>query len=44
MRILFMKEGDMAPDFELPANDGSVVKLDSYQGKKNVVLCFYPKN
>src|SRR2546427_3449685 len=39
-----MKEGDMAPDFELPANDGSVVKLDSYQGKKNVVLCFYPKN
>src|SRR5438445_10989186 len=39
-----MKEGDIAPDFELPANDGSVVKLDSYQGKKNVVLCFYPKN
>ncbi len=39
-----MKEGDLAPNFELPANDDSVVKLDSYKGKKNVVLCFYPKN
>ncbi len=39
-----MNEGDVAPDFELDANDGSVIKLSSFQGKKNVVLCFYPKN
>ena len=39
-----MNEGDQAPDFELVANDGSKVKLGSFQGNKNVVLCFYPKN
>ncbi|MHB8603356.1 MAG: peroxiredoxin family protein [Nitrosotalea sp.] len=39
-----MNEGDKAPDFELVSNDGSIVKLGSFQGKKNVVLCFYPKN
>lgn len=39
-----MNEGDQAPDFELMSNAGSPVKLSSFQGKKNVVLCFYPKN
>lgn len=39
-----MNEGDNAPDFELVANDDSKVKLGSFLGKKNVVLCFYPKN
>jgi thioredoxin-dependent peroxiredoxin len=39
-----MNEGDIAPDFELIANDDTTVKLRSFQGKKNVVLCFYPKN
>ncbi|MDE1770770.1 MAG: peroxiredoxin [Thaumarchaeota archaeon] len=39
-----MNEGDQAPDFELVANDGSTIKLASFQGKKNIVLCFYPKN
>jgi len=39
-----MNEGDQAPDFELISNDGNKVKLSSFQGKKNVVLCFYPKN
>lgn len=39
-----MKEGDPALDFELQASDGSTVKLDSFRDKKNVVLCFYPKN
>lgn len=39
-----MKEGDSAPDFELVANDGNVIKLSSFLGRKNVVLCFYPKN
>ena len=39
-----MNEGDKAPDFELVSNDGTTVKLSSFQGKNNVVLCFYPKN
>jgi peroxiredoxin Q/BCP len=39
-----INEGDSAPDFELAANDGNLVKLGSFQGKKYVVLCFYPKN
>ena len=39
-----MNEGDMAPDFELVSNEGNTVKLSSFKGKKNVVLCFYPKN
>jgi peroxiredoxin Q/BCP len=37
-------EGDLAPDFELPANDGNIVKLSTYKNHKNVALCFYPKN
>src|SRR3990172_3046040 len=39
-----MQEGDTAPDFELKANDGSLIHLESFKNKKNVVLCFYPKN
>jgi peroxiredoxin Q/BCP len=39
-----MNEGDHAPDFELAASDGSTVRLSSFRGSKNVVLCFYPKN
>lgn len=39
-----MIEGDVAPDFELVSNNGSSIKLSSFQGKKSIVLCFYPKN
>ena len=39
-----MQEGQTASNFELIANDGSHVKLDSFLNQKNVVLCFYPKN
>ncbi|CAE6496908.1 putative AhpC/TSA family protein [Candidatus Nitrosotenuis uzonensis] len=39
-----MNVGDIAPDFELPASDDSTVRLSSFKGTKNVVLCFYPKN
>ena len=39
-----MNEGDVAPDFELVANDGGKIRLGSFKGQKNVVLCFYPKN
>src|ERR1700674_3244780 len=38
-----LKEGDKAPDFTLPASDGSVVSLQGLRGKK-VVLYFYPKD
>ena len=39
-----MEIGDSAPDFELEANDGNKIRLESFTGKNNVVLCFYPKN
>jgi len=35
--------GDTAPDFDLEADDGSRVSLQSLRGK-NVVLFFYPKD
>jgi len=38
-----IKEGSPAPDFTLPADDGSLVSLSDYRGKK-VVLYFYPKD
>ena len=34
--------GDVAPDFELPDQHGTPVKLSSFRGAKNVVLVFYP--
>jgi cytochrome oxidase Cu insertion factor (SCO1/SenC/PrrC family) len=36
-----LKVGDMAPDFKLKDNNGKMVKLSSFRGKKNVVLAFY---
>ncbi|MGH9426495.1 MAG: redoxin domain-containing protein [Terriglobia bacterium] len=36
-----LKVGDRAPDFSLPDQDGRVVKLSDFHGKKNVVLAFY---
>ncbi len=38
-----VKEGERAPDFKLPADDGSFVSLSDFKGKK-VVLYFYPKD
>jgi len=38
-----LKEGDLAPDFTLPADDGSEVTLSELRGRK-VVLYFYPKD
>jgi peroxiredoxin len=40
-----IKVGETAPDFELPAVTGRhrhPFKLSGFQGKKNVVLAFYP--
>jgi peroxiredoxin Q/BCP len=38
-----LEEGSKAPDFQLPADDGSVVKLSKLKGQ-TVVLYFYPKD
>jgi peroxiredoxin len=34
--------GSQAPDFELPDQHGTPVRLSSFRGAKNVVLVFYP--
>jgi len=39
-----IKVGDPAPDFTLPAQDGSTVNLGDFRGKQAVVLYFYPKD
>ncbi len=38
-----VSEGDPAPDFRLPADDGRTYSLKDFRGKK-VVLYFYPKD
>lgn len=39
-----LKVGDKAPAFALPNQDGKVIKLSDFKGKKAVVLYFYPKD
>ena len=39
-----LQKGDTAEDFELLDHDGNSITLSSFNGSKNVVLCFYPKN
>ena len=39
-----LKEGAEAPDFSLPSTEGKEISLAQFQGKKNVVLYFYPKD
>ena len=39
-----IKIGDKAPDFSLPDQTGKMVRLKDFQGKKSVVLYFYPKD
>ena len=38
-----LKEGDAAPDFELPSSSGTTVRLSSKRGSQ-VVLYFYPQD
>lgn len=38
-----LKVGDRAPDFSLPDQNGRVVNLAEFRGKKPVVLAFYPR-
>jgi peroxiredoxin Q/BCP len=37
-----LQENDLAPDFELPADDGSTVRLSELRGQR-VILYFYPR-
>lgn len=37
-----LKVGDPAPDFTLPTHNEGELNLAWYQGRKNVVLAFYP--
>ncbi len=41
---LALKEGDPAPPFSLPDQDGKMVSLSDFSGKSWVVLYFYPKD
>jgi peroxiredoxin Q/BCP len=35
--------GDAAPGFTLPGSDGQTYKLSDFQGKRAVVLAWFPK-
>lgn len=39
-----IKVSEKAPDFSLPASDGTTYKLSEHIGKHNIVLFFYPKD
>lgn len=39
-----LQVGDRAPDFSLPSQAGTPVRLSDYIGKRVVVLYFYPKD
>lgn len=41
--MITLKIGDKAPDFKLEDNNGHIVKLSDFKGKK-VILYFYPKD
>lgn len=43
MSLATLKVGDMAPDFELPADNGKTVRLSDFRGRR-VVVYFYPKD
>ncbi|HEX4482178.1 MAG TPA: thioredoxin-dependent thiol peroxidase [Solirubrobacteraceae bacterium] len=40
--VAVIEQGDRAPDFELPDQDGRAVRLEDFRGQR-VVLYFYPK-
>lgn len=41
--MIMINVGELAPDFELLANNGETIKLSDFKGK-SVVLYFYPKD
>jgi peroxiredoxin Q/BCP len=36
--------GEAAPDFKAPSYPAGTIALADFKGKKNVLLCFYPKD
>ncbi len=38
-----LKVGDPAPVFELPGSDGKTYRLADFQGKKTVIVAWFPK-
>jgi peroxiredoxin len=40
MKLNLITPGEIAPDFELEAVDGNLVRLSDFQGRKTVVLAF----
>ena len=36
-----LRIGDAAPDFALPNQTGTTIRLSDFRGKKSVVLAFY---
>jgi peroxiredoxin len=41
-RNVCLNVGEKAPDFELPDQDGNMVRLSDYKGKRNVLLALNP--
>jgi peroxiredoxin Q/BCP len=39
-----VREGDLAPDFPIPSEDGPPRRLSDFRGESEVVLFFYPKD
>jgi peroxiredoxin Q/BCP len=39
-----LKPGTPAPDFELPDQDGKMIRLSQFHGRRPVVIFFYPKD
>jgi thioredoxin-dependent peroxiredoxin len=39
-----IKLGDQIPDFSLTDQDGNLLKISNYLGKKKLVIFFYPQN
>ena len=38
-----LQVGDTAPEFELKGSDGNTYKLSEYNGKKAVIIAWFPK-
>ena len=39
-----LQKNQTAPDFDVPNQDKQTIHLSDYQGSKNIVLYFYPKD
>jgi peroxiredoxin Q/BCP len=39
-----LKPGDKCPEFSLPDQNGNQISIDSFFGKKIIILFFYPKD